>query len=650
MENRQQRRQLAKARAREVQLHIDAARKAISEGDMVAAERECQSAIGIDPLAASPYHLLAHIAYTQGRLQNAGDNILEAATRDDTNLDIHSDCGAIMNTLGRGAEAEAACRYVLEYNPEHIQARNNLSVALDLQGRWVEAVVECDVALSKQPTYVDALINKGSVLVKLGEPVRAIEVLSEAVKLAPENPLARVNLATALRHVGELVSARKQIDTAIELNPNYPEAHGTLGDILVADGEFNSALEAYDAALTHRPGFRAVRLNRAATLYKSGQLEEASAVYNSVLAEFKDSADAYAGLGTVHLASGRIINAIKAYRKAVTIDPRHGNAWAALAAAPGDVLTEVDIASMERLCSSDNVAPDSCIAAHFAMAEYFDKTKEYEKAFQNFEAGNQSRKLMMASQDQIFDFEALMADVERTINIFHEDLGQRERGNDDERLVFVIGMPRSGTSLIEQILATHPNVVGLGEAMSIARLPKDMDEGEMADRVLAQFSKPLMNAKRVVDKTPFHFHHVGLIRRLFPNSHIIHCQRDEMDRGLSCYMQNFVNDYPWSCDLEHIGLYTKAYKKLMAHWREILGDELIEINYEELVANPELSIRWLVAQIQLDWTPDFLDFHKTSRPVFSASSWQVRQPIYATAINRAKNYAAYLSALQNGLA
>ena len=115
-------------------------------------------------------------------------------------------------------------------------------------------------------------------------------------------------------------------------------------------------------------------------------------------------------------------------------------------------------------------------------------------------------------------------------------------------------------------------------------------------------------------------------------------------------MQNFINDYPWSCDLEHIGLYTKAYEKLMSHWRNILGDELIEINYEELVANPEPSIRWLVEKIQLDWTLDFLTFHKTSRPVFTASSWQVRQPIYATAINRTKNYAPYLSALEKGLA
>lgn len=650
MGNRQQTRKLARARTREVQLKINAAREAIGEGDMVAAERECQSAIVIDPLAASPYHLLAHIAYSQGRLQNAGDNILEAATRDDKDLEIHSDCGAIMNTLGRGAEAEAACRYVLECNPEHIQARNNLSVALDLQGRWIEALAECDDVLLKQPTYVDALINKGSVLVKLGEPVRAIEVLSEAVKLAPDNPLARTNLATALRHVGELESARKQINSAIELNPNYPEAHGTLGEILTAGGDFSSALEAYDTALTQRPGFMAVRLNQAATLYKSGQLEEAAAVYSSVLTDFKDSADAYAGLGTVHLASGHIMDAIKAYRKAVTLDPNLGNAWAALAAAPGNVLTEVDIESMEHLCSSENVAPDNRIAAHFAMAEHFDKNKEYEKAFRNFEAGNERRKLMLAGQDQVFDFEALMSDVESTINTFHEDLGQSEGANYDGRLVFVIGMPRSGTSLIEQILATHPNVIGLGEAMSIARLPNDIDEGEMVDRVLAQFSKPLIDAKRVVDKTPFHFHHVGLIRRLFPNSHIIHCQRDEMDRGLSCYMQNFINDYPWSCDLEHIGLYTKAYEKLMSHWRDILGDELIEINYEELVANPEPSIRWLVEKIQLDWTLDFLTFHKTSRPVFTASSWQVRQPIYATAINRAKNYAPYLSALEKGLA
>ena len=175
---------------------------------------------------------------------------------------------------------------------------------------------------------------------------------------------------------------------------------------------------------------------------------------------------------------------------------------------------------------------------------------------------------MMAAKDQIFDFEALMTDVDTIIKTFNKDPGEAEGLNQDDRLIFIIGMPRSGTSLIEQILASHPEVAGLGEARTIARFSEDINESEMLERVLAQISEIAPDAQRVVDKTPFHFQDIGLIRRLFPKSHIIHCQRDPMDTGLSCYMQNFVNDYPWSCDLVHIGLYIKAYEKLMTHWRE----------------------------------------------------------------------------------
>ena len=333
------------------------------------------------------------------------------------------------------------------------------------------------------------MINKGSILVKLGRHVDAIEALGEAIRLAPENPLARVNIAAALRHVGELETAREQTETAIELNPTYPEAHGTLGDILAAIGDFDSALKAYDSALMLRPGFRVVRLNRAGALYKMGNLNDAASLYNSILTDFENSAEAYAGLGTIHLARGCLANAIKAYRKAVELDPQNGSAWGALAAAPGDILTRADIESLNQLCSNENVSQDQCIAAHFAIGDYFDKTEQYEDAFRHFQAGNERRKIMMEAKDLIFNYDSLIANVDEIINKCNKGFDKIKDANQDERLVFVIGMPRSGTSLVEQILAAHPEVVGLGEALTIAGLPEDMDESEMAERVLETVSE-----------------------------------------------------------------------------------------------------------------------------------------------------------------
>ncbi len=648
MKNQKKRRQAVKSRMRKVDSFVNAARKAIDRGDLNTADRASRSAIKLDPLVAEPYHILAHIAYTQGRLQSAGDHILEAATRDDENLDIHADCGAIMNTLGRGTEAEAACRHVIELDPRHLQARNNLSVALDLQGRFKEALEEVNEVISELPTYVDAIINKGSILVKIGEPVKAIEVLTNGVNLAPENPLLRVNLATALRHVGEFDTAREQVEIAIGLNTEYPEAYGVLGDIFAATGEYEASISAYDTALIHRPGFKAVQLNRAAALFKVGNLDDSEDAYTNLLNNF-DSAECYAGLGTIQLARGCLNTATQSFRKAVEIDPSNASAWAALASSPHMEIVKSDIEIIKKSCFNPNVTQEKRIAAHFAIGEFFDKNDQYEEAFFHFKAGNDEKKIMLAAKDLVFDFDVLMKDIRATIQQFDKKTNLNTDINADERLVFIIGMPRSGTSLVEQILASHSDIVGLGEAMSVMRLQPNSATKVSAKNIITKLIRLAPDARRIIDKTPFHFHKVGLIRHLFPNSYIIHCQRDLLDTGVSCYMQNFINEYSWSYDLEHIGLYIRAYKELMSHWRLIFGETLIEINYEQLVCDPEPNIRHLVEQVNLEWDPSCLNFYNTQRPVFTASSWQVRQPIYESKINRASKYTQYLSPLIENL-
>lgn len=650
MDNRQNRRQQAKARARHVADHMRAARKSMGEGDTVAAERSCLTALDVDPLAADPHHLLAHIAYSQGRLQNAADHILEAATRDDSNLDIHADCGAIMNMLGRAAEAEAACRHVVEHRPDHVGAWNNLAVALDIQGRWDEAQKACDEALQRRPDYADALINKGSLLVKSDQPVAAIEALSEAVRLAPENPLAKVNLAGALKAVGEYDLALAQCQSAIEIKPDYPEAHGAMGDVLAAAGEFAGALAAYDHALEHRPGFMAVRLNRAAALHKLDRLDEAAAAYRSILADFDESADAHAGLGVVNLAAGDLREAVAAFRQAVTVDPGHGRAWAALAAAPGEQFDEADLVQLEALCSDARTPTESRIAAHFALADSLDKLQRYDDAFDHYSAGNAMRKALLEARDQVFDGDELMDEVAAVIADWPASLAAAPEASADERPVFVVGMPRSGTTLVEQILASHPDVAGVGEIGSLSAFDPEVGAAAGAQAVLARLAAHAGEARRIVDKTPFQFRDIGMIRHLFPAARIIHCRRDPLDTGLSCFMQNFVDAYPWSCDLSHIGVFINAYRQLMAHWQDISGDALIDVSYESLIGDPEPEIRRLISAVGLDWDSACLRFHETRRVVHSASNWQVRQPLYAGALDRSQNYAPHLAPLRQALA
>jgi tetratricopeptide (TPR) repeat protein len=650
MENRQFRRHAAKTRARVVQGHLSDARKALADGDAREAELACRAAVDADPLAAAPYHLQAQIAYMGGRLAEAGELILEAATRDDDDIDIHADCGAIMNMLGRPAEAEAACRQVLEKDQRHVGAWNNLSVALDIQGRYDEALQAADEALARNPGFTDALVNKGSILVKTEQPVAAIETLAEAVARAPNHPLARVNLATALRKVGEFDAALGQCQAALDLQPDYAEAHGALGDVHAAAGAFEDAIAAYDRALECRPGFMAVRLNRAAALHKAGRHDEAIAGYRAVLQDFPESADAYAGLGVVQLALGDLTDAAASLRKATELNPKQGSAWAALAASPEAAISDNDIEALTGFCDDRTVALDVRIDAHFALGEIFDRKGDQDAAFTHFSAGNEGRRAQMAARDLAFDPESLAAETESIIENHPAGALSGVAGSADERPVFVVGMPRSGTTLVEQILAAHPRVSGAGEAMSIAALDPGMGDAQMAEAAINRLLETGGDADRIVDKTPFQFRDLGLIRRLFPNARIIHCRRDALNTGLSCFMQNFVEDYPWSCDLEHIGHFLNAYRRLMAHWREVLLGGLLEVDYEDLTSDPEAAIRRLIDFAGLEWDSACLAFHEVRRPVLSASNWQVRQPMYASSVGRASPYGAHLDPLRRVLA
>ncbi|MDD9878127.1 MAG: sulfotransferase, partial [Magnetovibrio sp.] len=220
------------------------------------------------------------------------------------------------------------------------------------------------------------------------------------------------------------------------------------------------------------------------------------------------------------------------------------------------------------------------------------------------------------------------------------------------------GTPRSGTTLVEQILASHPDVRGTGEAATVAGLVPDFPAGldgvdaaglaSLAGAALARLRAD-GDAARIIDKTPFQFQHVGLIRVLFPNARIIHCVRDPLDTGLSCYFQNFVADYPWAADLGHIGRYMAAYGSLMAHWRRVIGVGLIDVVYEDLVRDPEAESRRLIAFLGLDWDDACLRFHESDRTVLTASNWQVRRPVYGHAAGRAGRYGRHLEPLSREL-
>ncbi len=653
MANRQKRRRNKKLQNADYRKLLQIAKTYRSEGAYREAELAFQEALGADNTEAEPYHILALMAYENGNLETAGNQIIEATMRAENDATIHADCGAIMNMLGRSAEAEAACRHAIDLNPDYIEAYNNLAVALSQQNRLEEAIQICDTAIECRPDYADALINKGNFLVHMDDPVSAIETFTMAIKIAPNNPLARVNLGTALRLVGELDAAQKQCEAGLALRPDYPEAHAALGMILAGRGDYEDAQTAFSTALKYRPSFGAAQINLAAAKFKTGDLHAAENEYSKVIAAHPNAASALTGLGVVLLAKGELDDAHNSFRKAVELDPSEGEAWMNLASALGRDFSIADREKLITLSEDKGLKLEKRIGILFALGEVADNKGEYADAFKFFKEANEARKEAMKKLDKTYDPYAMDELAEAIIAEFPETEPNCQSSSNSRQPVFVVGMPRSGTTLVEQIIASHSDAESQGEAQIISSLLSDFPRGLKNAKIEQLTEKALLRLPsaipRVVDKSPFQFMHVGLIRRIFPKASIIFCQRDKTDLGMSCYFQNFVTDYPWSTDLENIGRFIAFHDRLVAYWQALYGGNIHTISYEALIADPEVEIRSLIDYIGLPWDPACLSFHINKNAVFTASNWQVRRPIFNTSVNRSQFYKPYLEPLYAGI-
>jgi tetratricopeptide (TPR) repeat protein len=665
-ERRQQRRQ-AKRDAKAApaspaaQKLMQEAQSLLNDGDGEGAKALLREATQLDPLGAEPYHMQALIAYSEGRLEDAGEMILEATTRNDTDPALHANCGAIMNLLARPQEAEAACRHALDLDPSSAESHNNLAVSLEVQGRLDEAQDAAIRAIELNPAYVEACTNLGNILVRAGEPLTAVDAYRAAIKIDPETLMARANLAIALREAGQLDLAEKECREALDINPKYAEGHNSLGNVLKEKEDWQGALEAFETAIGLREGYADAMLNLAGTLYKSGDIQGAQGKYRDILEMFENLSQAHAGLGVVLLAGGHLDEAIESFKKAVANKPALGLAQYNLATAIGGEYGEAEVDAIRELLN-DKMLPDADrTQIHFALGEINDQQGNPEAAITEFEAANQLRKSQLETQGKTFDADAFDNRVEGIIAAYDADLFAKRKntGNPSDVPVFIVGMPRSGTTLVEQIIASHSRATGKGE-LDLIRVNCG-DDGDFAaadDKILAEkaadylavLTREAGQADRIIDKMPFNWLYLGHIQLMFPEARVLYCRRDPMDTGLSCFAQHFTAPHVWACDLADIGRFQKATERLMEHWKNVLPLPILEVSYEDMVDDQEAVSRRVIDFLGLDWDEACLDFHSSGRTVQTASNWQVRKPIYRTAIGRAKGYEPFLGPLKDALA
>ena len=635
---------------------VRAAEKKAESGDTEGAIESLKEALQLDPQNARAHHVMAMIHFNAGRLDEARDAITQASTYDNDDPELHANCAAIMNVCDRPMEAEAAARHAIELAPEMAAGYCNLGVALEAQGKYPSAREQLAKAIELRPGYLEALISLGNLEYRLGDYVASAEVFADAVRAWPANPMARTNLAIVLRHLGELDTAEQQCLEAIAHNQAYAEAHNALGNIKLQLGDLPGAIRAFSDAIARRAGYPEAKANLAASYFKAGEYQKSEDTYIDLIESHDSFAEAAHGLGVVLLAQGKVEEAEKRFRRAVELRPTYGEAWMNIADAKRADLDDDDLETIQSKADDTRTPIEDRVALGFAVATVEDARGNFDAAWDAAKLANERRRELDQKADRAFDPDGFAAEIDHVIETINSDVlsGLAEQGDPEANLVFICGMPRSGTSLVEQMISAHPSVHGAGEVDILSGLldayPEDMlsfdaeTVRDLADAYVRRLATAPRDGLLVTDKTPFNVFFLGLAQVLFPNSKVIHCTRNPKDVALSCYFQNFKSvGMNWSNSLADINAYMNAERKMIDHWKETVSLDMLTVDYQQMVEAPTETGKRLIDFLSLPWDDAVAAPEKSTGDVLTASNWQVRKPVYKSALNRWKNYESQLA-------
>jgi tetratricopeptide (TPR) repeat protein len=619
----------------------------------------------IEPASAELHNNLGAALSELGRHEEAALSYRRAIELRPGSAELHNNLGLALVGLDRSEEAAASYRRAIEIAPDYGPAHNNLGVVLSRLGRIEEAAASYRCAIAITPGDAEAHNNLGAALSKLDRHQEAAEGYRRAIEIEPDHAEAHNNLGNALARLDRVDDAFACYRHAIEIEPDYAEAYANLGTLEVRSRRYDAAVVSFRRALAISPEIAEAHNGLAHALAQARQPAEAIAHYEKALGIKPDYAEAHNNLGIALRMLGRIEEGRRAIETAIRLAPDRVEFYASLAAS-SKRFTEADphLAAMEELARNlASLSNEDRLQLHFALGKALADAGKHRQAFDHLLAGNALKRRQTA-----YDEAAALAAFDRIRTVFSAEIMRDKAGfgHPSAVPVFIIGMPRSGTTLVEQILASHSRVFGAGEigdfTDAVAQLgATDQAAASFRDGIpdvsglqLHQLGANYVErlrarapaALRITDKLPANFSLAGLIHLALPNARIIHTRRDPVDTCLSCFSILFGGHQPQTYDLRELGRYYRAYAALMEHWRRVLPPGvMLEVQYEELVADLEHQARRLVAHCGLDWEDACLEFHKTQRPVWTASVNQVRQPIYRTAVGRWRPYKDMLGPL-----
>jgi len=609
-----------------------------------------QKCLDANAKSADAWHLLGLALYQTGQPEDGAQNIRHAIELEPSRGLFHSNLATVLVALKQYQEASVAARRAIQLNNEDGDAHHNWGVALLEMGDALAAEEALETAVRIQPVNTEFLNNLGIALNRRGMTKLAEDAFARALKADPTSVTAAANWAETLAALGRIEDALAVLQNQAAQGPILEKLFRSMGKILMSEGRMIEAVKAFEKWLAAVPDALDAKIALASAVSFAGDTRRAEELINDVLRIRPDNAEMLHALGLIRQRQGLLGEAEALLKRTIKLDPKRAQAYFDLIAATGQSLDGEILDGLLSLSKTSQNSGAVYTRTHYTLAHHFDLSGQFDHAAEYLRLANDARRALLAESGHTFDAGDNLRLIDDIIASFTPEImaNPPAKGSASALPVFVVGMPRSGTTLIDRIVAAHKSGGGAGELTYIetaaGKDPQSLINlsasslAEIANSYIGLLKGHDKSAIRIVDKFPANFMHLGFIRLLFPNAYIIHCRRDVRDVGLSCYYQDFTNPVAWSRNLDDIGHYINGYQRLMAHWRRSIGDRFLEFEYESLVADPEGGIKALIQFLGLPWDPACLDFHRTGGEVHTASARQVREPLNDRSLGRWKNY------------
>jgi len=617
-----------------------------------------QKAISLEPENPSYYKGLADVYVSQGNNSDAIACYKQALELNRDYFEVHANLGNVLINAKQVDEALGHYKEAVKLRPDIPQLHDNLGNVLRISGQPELALASHKEALRLNPKLFSALINMGCDLEDLGEIEAAIDVYKQALSVNPKLVTVHANLGSIFLDMKRMDEALYHYQEAVKLRPDIAQFHDNLGIAFSNSGNPDSALDCHKKALQLDPDIPEVHYNLANALCDKANFKLALTHYREAIRLQPGFIEAVCGEFHALMKQGDQDSALKCIEPHATLRSKRSEIAVAFShLAQNKEQRSRSIDELKCMLEQGSASVDELRKIHFRLGHLCDAVALFDEAFEHYQQGN-------VLKGQSYDRAAYRHYIDRIISTINSssfsELPQAD--NTSELPVFIVGMPRVGKTLIEQILSSHPQITGAGELPDIEQISRYIEKqtgkqyplslecvsesqlSALAAEYLAKRQQEMLpGSLRVVDTMPRNIHYLGLIFKLFPKARVIHCLRDPVDTCLECYFKDFRWLYQYAYDLEDLGSRYSNYRSLAKHWQNT-GLPVLELHYEDLVKKPEETSRNLVSYLGLEWDPQCLQFHISGNPR-TMHNQEFFEPINSHAVGRWHNYRQHLQPL-----